>query len=435
MPKRRRKHPPLSDAQISDMRGIHRQVNDVLQGTGQHARRKTGIYRGIVEYNRDPEQRGRIMVRLVSDGPEMQIENAEKARVSTFDLGWCEPCFGLAGGRHFGSFSVPAVGARVFVMFIHADEKVPVYFGGWYANPARPKRYGATKTTLEPPLDQVTGEPRYPAMEPPYWGHWEEEPGNEVPIEARQMMDNSPDNHVLFKTLKGASLIVKDRDYDEELVLTEHRGGELRFESNTPTVEGAEGPVRRGTHSITQHSPPTISAVAFSHKMRLLDAAAQGILSEVSNRDNDTSAYLVQGPLDTAKAIELKEKRLSVEMEHGKRRLRIAYMDGDLAEGYIEFDALSQQLSIVGMSNIQITSDVDITLEAPTVRIKGDVDIDGEIRHLGGKKIVFMDNDTDPYSSQFVNFQAQRDRSSPNQFPRRSSDEGELGFTRKAGDW
>jgi len=123
---------------------------DWKQGTGVHARDRTTVRRGIVEYNRDPDHRGRIKVRVAEDGPEYSARFPEQPRSPTLSLEWCSPLFGSYAGMGFGSFTVPPVGARVYVMYERSHPEQPVYFGGWYANSVRRRRYGVTKTTRTP---------------------------------------------------------------------------------------------------------------------------------------------------------------------------------------------------------------------------------------------------------------------------------------------
>ena len=55
-------------------------VTDWKFGQGIYKRGDNIIVRGRVEYNRDPEHRGRVMVRTLEDGPEMRITNPQLPR-------------------------------------------------------------------------------------------------------------------------------------------------------------------------------------------------------------------------------------------------------------------------------------------------------------------------------------------------------------------
>ena len=244
----------MSRNPVATERDALRHLLDWRFGRGVHTRDRFFIVRGVVEYNRDPEHRGRVMVRVLEDGPEMKLGKNEQARVATFALGWCDAMFGQGAGMGFGAFNVPPVGARVFVMYERGSRENPVYFGGWFANAPRQRRYGATKTTLKPPVNDLPDQPgftedghaggdyKFPPKPTPYGGYWMEGPRPEIPLELVEMEDNTPDIQMFFKTLKGASLLAKERDTVEELVLVDRLGAEL--------------PVRVKYHMARKRSPP-----------------------------------------------------------------------------------------------------------------------------------------------------------------------------------
>jgi hypothetical protein len=81
-----------------------------------------GKYRGTVVNNVDPEQRGRIQV-MVPD-------------VSGFALtSWALPAFPW-GGMQMGMFSVPLVGAGVWVEFEQGNIDYPIWVGVYFGSAA-----------------------------------------------------------------------------------------------------------------------------------------------------------------------------------------------------------------------------------------------------------------------------------------------------------
>lgn len=403
-----------------------RTVTDWKFGRGIHARGENIIVRGRVEYNRDPEHRGRIMVRVLEDGPEMRMSNSQLPRVSTFDLGWCDPLFSHASGMGFGSFVVPLVGSRVFVMYERGSKKNPVYFGGWFANSARRRRYGATKSTLTPPIVEFEDDPgydeegnpgkggkyQYPPKPPPYHGYWEEEQGPEIPLELSEMVDHTPDMHLFFKTLKGASLLVKERDEAEELSLIDHMGAGLRISSNNVLSE--TGVTRRGRVSAWEHEPITLDNLSSEkHSLLLVDATRSGLEIE-SNIYGDDYLSLQTNPVqELKKNKELMSTRIAVELDEGEQRVRVIYVEDDSVVGHITFDAVANTLDIQGIERTRIFADEDIVLTTPRVKIYGDLDVEGDIRHLGGGKFTYLDNDTEPYGSPTRNFWTHKEPNVP----------------------
>jgi hypothetical protein len=410
----------------------HQSSIDWAAGKGVHSKQFFAVVRGVVEYNRDPHHRGRIMVRVLEDGPEFQIQKPKEPRRPTFDLGWCSPMMGVGSGAGFGSYTVPPVGARVFVMYERGDFSQPLYFGGWVANAPRQKRYGVTKTTLSPPLKEYPEDSGYseegaagteydfkfPPKPTAYQGHWMEEQGPEIPLELLEMVDHTPDTQLYFKTLKGASLLVKERDEAEEMVLTDRLGAELRFESNVTSVEldedNAGGVVRRGRVSATQHEPMSLdNLVNTNHSMSLTNAIRAGLEVEANIYGDDSLRLQVHPEQDIKKNVEVMPTRVAVELDEGEQRVRIIYIEQGENIGSITFDASSRALDIQGIERTRIFASEDIVLSSPKVRILGDIDIEGEIRHMGGKKFTFLDNDMEPYGSQTRNYWPFRESTNP----------------------
>jgi hypothetical protein len=350
---------------------------DWRYGKGVYARDRK-LSRGIVEYNRDPDHRGRVMVRVMEDGAELKYRENKTPMVATFSLGWCNPMFGMASGTGFGAFTVPPVGARVWVMYERGDPQSQVYFGGWTANPNRKRRYGVTTTTLDPPKKEFedspgytkegelseAGEYQYPPQPTPYQGHWDEPQGPEIPLELAEMIKHTPDTQMFFKTLKGATMIVKERDEMEELFIIDRLGAELRFESNTELKE--EGVLRRGMQSATHLEP-----------MGLMD------------------------------------NRLALDMDRGEQRLRLLYYEEGKVVGHIEFDVVGRRLDIRGLDFVSIYADVDLHIRCPKVRIHGDLDVEGEIRYLGDYKNTYLERDIEPHGTPHRNYWPYRERFMP----------------------
>ena len=393
--------------------GIQKTESDVTgpgttqyaQGKGIHKAQMFGLYRGVVEYNRDPEQRGRVMIRVLEDGPEMQIDDPGKPRVATGDLGWAEPCFGMAGGQQYGAFSVPTIGSRVFVLYGRGDRQNPIYFGGWSANSHKQRRYGATKTILQPPLDR-DGNPRYPARPAPYWDNWQEEQGNESPMETCEMVDDQPDVHLLFKSLKGASFLWKERDYDESLVITDRQGAELRFDS--PNVSKDSGMYRRGRNSATRHKAIKRDNLEFSHVTHLVDAQRQGL--EMESTPYEASVDLQAHPVsDVEKNPELMPTRLALELDEGRERISILYIENHEVVGKIEVDAVARRINIEGIDEMRLVSNTNLWIESPTVRITGNLEVHGEILQSGDQKLSFIDNNVEPFDGNIRNFRMNDD--------------------------
>jgi uncharacterized protein involved in type VI secretion and phage assembly len=81
-----------------------------------------GKYRGTVINNIDPMQIGRLMV-MVPDVSNIMLSS------------WAMPCLPV-GGIQMGIFSVPLVGAGVWVEFEQGDPDYPIWTGCFYGSAA-----------------------------------------------------------------------------------------------------------------------------------------------------------------------------------------------------------------------------------------------------------------------------------------------------------
>lgn len=79
-----------------------------------------GKYRGTVINNIDPDFRGRIMA-LVPDVLDVKPSS------------WALPCVPVAG-INMGMFTVPPIGAGVWIEFEKGDPNYPIWVGGYWGN-------------------------------------------------------------------------------------------------------------------------------------------------------------------------------------------------------------------------------------------------------------------------------------------------------------
>ncbi|MCE2945581.1 MAG: phage baseplate assembly protein V [bacterium] len=81
-----------------------------------------GKYRGTVRNNIDPMMIGRLQVEVPDVGGNMI-------------LSWAMPCMPV-GGPNMGMFTVPPLGAGVWVEFEAGDPQYPIWTGCYWATPA-----------------------------------------------------------------------------------------------------------------------------------------------------------------------------------------------------------------------------------------------------------------------------------------------------------
>jgi hypothetical protein len=81
-----------------------------------------GKYRGTVVNNVDPMQMGRLTV---------QVPDVKGLIPST----WAMPCFPITG-KQMGAYSIPQIGAGVWVEFEQGDPDYPIWSGCWFGSVA-----------------------------------------------------------------------------------------------------------------------------------------------------------------------------------------------------------------------------------------------------------------------------------------------------------
>ena len=81
-----------------------------------------GKYRGVVIYNVDPLETGRLMV---------QVSDVSNILPSS----WATPCLPFAGIQS-GFFAVPEIGSKVWVEFEHGDPDHPIWTGCFWGTAA-----------------------------------------------------------------------------------------------------------------------------------------------------------------------------------------------------------------------------------------------------------------------------------------------------------
>jgi uncharacterized protein involved in type VI secretion and phage assembly len=98
-----------------------------------------GKYRGTVVNNIDPEQKGRIQA-LVPDVSNIALTS------------WAMPCLPV-GGIQMGIFTVPPIGAGVWVEFEQGDPDYPIWVGSYWGSAAE---VPALAKTVPPGLAGIT---------------------------------------------------------------------------------------------------------------------------------------------------------------------------------------------------------------------------------------------------------------------------------------
>jgi uncharacterized protein involved in type VI secretion and phage assembly len=155
-----------------------------------------GKYRGLVVDNADPQQLGRLKVRVPSLLGEQVV------------TGWATPCVPYGGAADQGMLMIPEVGAGVWIEFEEGDLEFPIWVGAYWSKPSG---------TTELP-----------------------KPNGDDGAEAGEAQD--PPTRKILKTLKGHTIQFEDKDDEEAILIFEGKNKHfVLLNKNGITIEDAAG--------------------------------------------------------------------------------------------------------------------------------------------------------------------------------------------------
>jgi len=140
-----------------------------------------GKHRGLVVDNADPEQLGRLKVRVPS------------VLGNDIVTGWAMPCVPYGGDANQGFLFIPEVGAGVWVEFEEGDLEFPIWVGTFWSRPG-------DETEVPKPND---------------------------PDGSEEGSVQDPPSRKILKTLKGHTLQFEDADGSEMITLIEAVDGHV----------------------------------------------------------------------------------------------------------------------------------------------------------------------------------------------------------------
>ena len=165
-----------------------------------------GKYRGVVMNNIDPEQRGRIQA-MVADVPTL------------FPPTWAMPCLPVAGIQN-GFFTVPPIGAGVWIEFEQGDPDYPIWVGCYWGSAAEVP----AKAKLTPP--GVPGITMQTVLQNTIIL-------NDVP---------GPLGGIVLQSASGASLIVNDTG----VYIQNGKGASILLVGPAVTIDGSPVTINKG---------------------------------------------------------------------------------------------------------------------------------------------------------------------------------------------
>lgn len=327
-----------------------------------------GIYTGYIEYINDPEQRGYVKVRI----PDL---DGYPNDVNTEGLPWAEIVSIFGGGHDFGSIMIPPVGSSCYVMFKGGEPTLPVVVGTWGANPDN-DTFMLRDVTKKYPTGPVS-------MSPSPSDPWIATEGPDQPKEYLQQVDNRPERYVPFKSVKGATIDIEDRDEVEHTRIVDRTGQGLFISGGVKAKKTGTEPAnlnneaQRGLKTALDGTAlPIESTINEEGSIALIDIGSQSI-SLVSKKDaNKISIISKQGEL-VGSFVENGNKEVpgksnvNVELNSGNKTFTIEIQDSGITKTKISIDGETGTIEIDSPSLLRIKSDRTI--------IDGDLNITGSL--------------------------------------------------------
>lgn len=161
------------------------------------------FYRAYVIDNNDVDKLGKVKVRIpvlhgfTSKNPNFVDSNA---------LPWASPAIFPSGGNDSGAFLVPNVGDTVYVTFEADSPKLPIYFGGI------PSKIGDKEKRIS--SVNINKNESYTYNDDDY---------------IKDMVNGT--ERVIYKSLKGATIIIDDYDSSEYIKIIDQAGQEVTLEN------------------------------------------------------------------------------------------------------------------------------------------------------------------------------------------------------------
>ncbi|MGD9157549.1 MAG: phage baseplate assembly protein V [Desulfobacteraceae bacterium] len=207
------------------MENLERVVANLVQ---KAERRFYGKYRGFVVDNADPEQLGRLKVRVPS------------VLGNDVVTGWAMPCLPYGGDANQGFLFIPEVDAGVWIEFEEGDLEFPIWVGTFWSKPG--------------------GESELP------------KPNDPDGTEQGSVQD--PPTRKIIKTKKGHTIQIEDKD-GEEMITIIHWKDKDNDEKNVFTMDANGIKLTDYTQNVIEMKSDAFtitSAVPFT-----IDASGQSI--------------------------------------------------------------------------------------------------------------------------------------------------------------
>jgi len=323
-----------------------------------------GIYRGYIEYVNDPMQLGRVKVRIPSI-------HGYPSDVPTVSLPWAYVVTAFGGGHDYGSKVTPPVGSTCIVSFEGGNKNIPIVLGTWEGVPNK------NTLMLRNPTQDLPGGAI--SMSPTPKEPWIAVEGPDPPKEYLQQVDLRPERYVPFKSVKGATIDIEDRDEVEHTRIVDRTGQGLFMSGGVKAKKTGTEPAnlnneaQRGLRtSLDGTALPIESTVNDEGSIALIDIGSQSISLVSKKESNRIKIVSKQGDIvDSLTESGNKENpgksNVNLELNSGNKTLTIELQDEGITKSKIFIDGETGIIEIESPSLLRIKA-------AKTV-IEGSLDI------------------------------------------------------------
>lgn len=177
-----------------------------------------GKHRGYVVDNQDPDNRGRIKVQIPSI-------------LGSASTGWALPCLPFAGYNQ-GLFTLPSIGAAVWIEFEGGDLNFPIWTGGFWANPSDLPEEVSTDPTTATVLKTPGG----------HFLRFEDDPEKaQISLHHSNgsLLQMDEKGSLELTDANGASLLLNAQD--NEITISDTHGNEMTLNSKGTRVKDSHG--------------------------------------------------------------------------------------------------------------------------------------------------------------------------------------------------
>lgn len=332
----------------------------------------TGFFIGYIEYINDPMHLGRVKVRIPA------VSSYAK-NTSTEQLPWAYVVQTFGGGHDFGSKVIPPVGSKAIIIFENGNKLFPLVMGVIDSVPSEYTPLGRD-SAKELPTGEISMSASPTEPIPSY-------PGTEGPAEFLQQVNYRPERIVPFKSMKGATLDIEERDEVEHFNVVD-RSGQGIFMDSPIRAKASDNEIypvntnnfaQRGMRTSKDGDPlPIESTITDGAEVAIIDIGGQSITLKTKKNSNGIKIISKQGDYDTdsrevisGNKETLGKASVILDMSSGNKQFSLEIIEDGKIKSKLLIDGNTGSISIEASALLKIN--------AENIILDGDVSISGNL--------------------------------------------------------